>query len=309
MTPKASCLQTEKIIPLPVTVESNAIALEWKEDLWILVNQPGLKNTRLLKINSSYETEIVSTLPILASSTACCEQQMIVTGSDSNGKPLALGLDSGGKPLWEFHFPDVAPVNWPVASCGDKPFLAWQGTHEKVEVGLLDIESKILLRRPVLSVPNPPVRFFAWKGNCRAGWTEKGRIIINDLMDGNKTEIGTNNIRTREYAVGQTSEGKYYGWIIGNQVFWLLPEKPLSGSVNIANASMGTLKLISGGIPLMWIQRLLQDDDKNPEWESILVIPDKKPYILNGFVFSVAWWQNKVVIVNHSKVLLLKTPF
>ena len=309
MSQTTPCLQLEKMILLPVSVESHALAQKWQEDLWLLINQPGDRETQLLKITSSHRVEIIAALPILAASMTNCNQQMIVTGSNAEGRPLVIGLDAQGRLLWEYLFSGPEPTTWPVAACGPMPTIAWQQTPDKIEVGMLDMKSATLFRKPAITVGAPPAKIFSWKNKIWGVWAEKNGLHIVDLAEAIERVVLTDGIYANEFSIGQSSEGTYFGWTAGNQAYWLLPETSLPTSVVLENAAGGTFSLISGEAPLIWIQKSKEGLDGNLEWESTLVLQDTKPHILDGFVFIVSWWQQRVVVVNQSRILLLKIEF
>lgn len=306
MSKTASYLQLEKIIPLPIHAESNALAQEWNKELWIWINQPQRKSSLLLKAKEPGQINVVAELPIMANAMNCHEQQMIVTGSKNKGQPYICGLDSNGQVLWDFLFSNIKPITWPVAACSSPPVIAWQETTGKIEVGLMDVQSRSILRKPTFTVDNPPARLFSWKNQIWGLWREKGKIHVIDFVKGNRQEVLTDNIYASEFSLGHSNEGNYFGWNNGNQPVWLLPKKSSATSVGLEGDSLGTIRLISGNIPLMWVQKSNVGINGNMEWESTFVLPGEKYYTVDGFVFAVAWWQQRIALVKNSAVFLLK---
>lgn len=301
-----ACLHMEKVIPLPVAVESHALAQEWGGDLWLLINQPGNQQTQLLKISSSHEVEIIAALPIMAASMTSCDQQLIVTGSNAQGQSLIIGLDANGQLRWEYRFSGPQPTTWPIAACGPMPVIVWQQTPDRIETGLLDSKSGSLHRKPAIDVGTPPARMYSWKNRVWGAWAEQEGIHVVDLVEGGQRVVLTDGVYATEFSVGQSSEGAYFGWTTRNQACWLLPNTPSPNSVVIENLAGGTISLISGGMPLMWIQKSKQSIDEGLEWESTLTLADRRPHTVDGYVFTVAWWRQQVVVVNQSKVLVFR---
>lgn len=300
------CLQTEKIIPLPFTTESNAIAQEWRGDMWLLINQPGKQQTQLLNIKQDYEIKEIASLPIVASSLCSSKEHLIVTGANSDGNPLILALDANGNRVWEYIVKDIKPITWPVVAYRTELVLAWQQIPERIEMGFLNINSSKLKITSPIAVENPPARIISWKNLIWASWFEQGKIHITDLVENNKQIISCKDLNVGDYSVGQSGEGTYYGWIKGKKAYWLLPASQSPGSIILENDANGTFNLISGGEPLIWVQTSKPDIDKTLVWTSTLIIPGKDPFLVEDYVFTVAWWQQKVVLVKQSMVLLLQ---
>ena len=306
MPQTTSCLQLQKMIPLPVSVESHALAEEWEGELWLLINQPGNHQTQLLKITSAHAIESIAVLPIIAASMTCCDQQMIISGSNADGRPLIIGLNAAGLLLWEYVFSDISPIVWPITGCGLAPTIAWQQHPDKIELGVLDTNSATLLRKPAFNVEVPPAKIFSWKNKVWGAWADKGTLHVVDLVEDDERVIATDGFHANEFSVGQTREGVYFGWTAGNNAFWLLPESPSPGIIDIENIAGGTFCLISGGEPLGWIQKSKQGIGGELEWESTLVFADLTAHTVDGYVFTIAWWQQQVVVVSQSKILLFR---
>lgn len=305
MSQTTSRLQIEKMMPLPVYVGSHALAQEWRGELWLLINQPGNQKTQVLKITSSHQVESIAALPLMAASMNSCDGQLIVTGSNAKGQPLVIGLNAKGQLLWEYLLSGPEPTIWPIVACGPMPVIVWQQTPDQIERGLLDTKSATLLRKPAIAVRSPPVRIYSWKNQLWGIWVDKMGIHIIDLAETSERVVSTGGKNVNEFSVGQSRDGAYFGWTSGNQTFWLLPETLSSILVDYVNTTGGTFNLISGGAPLMWIQKSKQNIDGDLEWESTLLMPSSIPIFLDGYVFAVAWWQQQVVVVNQSMVLLL----
>lgn len=306
MSQTTTYLQTKKIIPLPVAVESHALAQEWGRDLWLLINQPSKQKTQLLKITSAQEVEIMAALPMMAASMTICDQQLIATGSNAAGQPLVVGLDATSQVLWEYLFTDLQPITWPVAACGSRPRIAWQQTPEKIEVALLDTTANSLLSKPTIRIQSPPVRIVSWKEKLWGVWTDKDGHHVVDLISAKDRVVSGDGVHHAEFSMGYAKGGVYFGWVTGENANLLLPKTSSLTQMNLSNASGGAFQLISGGAPLIWIQKSEQSIDEITEWKSTLIVPGAAPYSVDGYVFCVAWWRRQVAAVNQSKVILLE---
>lgn len=298
-------LMIKKAIALPLAVESHAIAQEWNEELWLLINQPGRKKSQVLKVTSSHELQVISSLPIIAASVIECDQQMIITGANPNGQPIVFGINSEGEIIWKYSFSGVVPITWPLAACGDRVMLAWQQTPDKIETGLLDPKSsKLLLRDPVI-VQSQPAKIFAFKDKLLVGWSEKTGIHIIKLLAEQEQVLLSNEVQADAFSVGECKEGIYFGWRIGNHAYWLLPFTKLPSRIDLGNINGGTFNLVKGGDPLIWVQKSVYGIDGDLQWTSNLISQKRNSYTVEGYVYAVLWWNQMLVIVNQSKLLFL----
>ncbi len=299
-----SNLHQEKVIALPIAVETHALATEWNDDLWVLINQPGEHQTALLKVTPDYTVTLVGKVPTLASSSALCGEELIISGSDSVGNVVILAINSSGSILWQ-HSPDInKPTTWPEVTCDTHPLIAWQDKPASVQWGVLNPANGSLERWPENKVGQPPAKLYAWRETLLAAWAEMGELHILDLRKGSEQVVPVDEGRVADFSVARSKNGIYYGWTAAGKAYWMLP--PSTTFYPLPHDSHGTFNLISGGPPLVWVQESEDDIDENLNWKSTLIPADSHPHSVSGYVFAVTWWQQKVALVQQSNIILLK---
>lgn len=304
MSTTANRLPLQKVLSIPETVDSHAIAQQWGDELWLLINKPGTQKTQLYKINTALKVNFIAVLPILSSTLSCCSEQMLVTGSNKQGQAVVIGVDALGQVKWQYVFSGSPPIIWPVAACGEKPMVAWQTTANEINWGLLDTESSTMDEQKVISIESSPVKLFSWKDRLWVIWMENSSLKILDLYNAaEKAFPGTNTIN--EFSMGVCTQGVYFGCISGDNITLHLPANLASSPVYIDSDPNGTFDLISGDMPLIWSQQSRHDIDGNRQWKSTLTQPDSMPFYIDDFVFTVAFWEQQIVVVQRSSMLII----
>ena len=306
MLTTSTSFQIEKIIALPTFVESNAMLLEKDECLWLLINQTGNKKTQIYKVFPSLIFQFISSLPIIATTAVTCGEQITVSGANSTGQPFIIGINDIGQVIWEYTFQDLKPVTWPTVSCGDKPLFAFQQTQEKIEWGYLDTKSAELISKQSFSIDTPPVKFFPLKDKLLVGWSGKKKIHFLDLNEENEEVVKMNRMYTGNYSAQQSKEGIYYGWLLGNQAHLFIQSTKSLIIIPLNNSASSTFNLVAGGSPLIWAQHYNENNYGDFEWESTLILNKDCFFSIDGYVYSVIWWGRKIVMINQSKIILLK---
>ena len=140
MTKYKSFLKIEKTVSLPVAVETNAVLVSWKESLFILTNSIAKRETFVFKMSDSFTFEKIKTLHILSTSAFIFESQMIVSGSDNDGKAIIVAINFSGEILQKVPL-EITPSIWPMVGGTDKIYVAWQEKADEIKRGILNFNN------------------------------------------------------------------------------------------------------------------------------------------------------------------------
>ena len=306
MSQMTSCLDSEKTIPLPVVIDSHAIAYEWNDALWLLINRFSEQKTHVYKITQDHKIVLVSKLSMMSSTASSCDDQLIITGSNSVGKPIIIAINAEGEQIWNHVLSEMNPITWPVTSCGDELLLTWQESIDTLEVGSLNTKTNVFQRQSQILVETPPLTLYAWKNHMHSIWLDNKQIHDMDVSKNEKSLIERNGDYADNFTMGIADDNLYYAWATKDQVSLKFSEEKKVQSVKVENASGGDIIAVSGKEPLIWIQRADMDIDENIIWKSALVIPGKEIYKINEYVYAVSWWQDKIVVVHPNRLLILQ---
>ncbi len=291
----------EKIIALPISVETNAILLDWGEELWVFINIVENKETFVCKVNISLEIEKITTLPHLSTSAITSEKNIFISGADAEGNPKIIAIDGSGKIQWENSL-KIAPIIWPVMAYNEKIFIAWQEKIGEIERGYLSMETTEIEKLPAILVENPPAILFPIQTTILATVTKNNKISIVDLL--NKKEIAENVLY--QLTIGKLEEGIFYGWQDGNKICMKNHFNNKTECISLKNASLGKLKAISGNEPTLWLQNQEMTVDGADQWKSTIIQESTKLFEIQGFVYSVVSWREKFAAVQNSKLIIFK---
>jgi len=306
MSQMTSCQPNERSISLPVVIDSHAVAYEWADHLWILINRFSERKTLVYKISIEHEMTLVSELPMMSATVVGCEDQLVVTGSNMNGKPVFIGINSEGEQLWNHTLSEVNPIIWPVASCGDEISIAWQEGTNTIETGLLNLSNNKFEPHESIDVNSSPAHLHSWKDKLHVIWMDTNRIHEMEVSSNEATILDRNEGYADNFTLGFADGKKYYVWANQDHVYFKVFGEMELTSVEIENSKGGELMAISGGEPLAWIQRSEPDIDANLSWNSILVSPAHKLYEVNEYVYAVSFWNKSIVVVHASRIDIIQ---
>ena len=305
MSQMTSCLDSEKSIPLPVEIDSHAIVYEWNDTLWLFINRFSEQKTHVYNMNKAYELALLTELSMMSSTVVSCKNELVVTGSNSEGKPVIIGINSEGDQIWSHFFSEINPITWPVTSCGNEMVIAWQESINTLEVGILNTKNNSLQSQTKVNIETPPVTLYSWKNHMHGIWLDRNQIHDIDLLKNQETIIDLDGVYSNNISFGITNDLPYLGWTTKDWVYFKYLEGGTIESVKVENLTTGEMSVISGTAPLLWIQSQSLDLDESRNWKSVLVVPGMDVYNVNGYVYAVGWWQNKIVVAHSSKLVIL----
>lgn len=291
----------EKIIALPISVETNAILLEWDEVLWVFINTVENKETFVYKVNTSLEIEKITTLPLLSTSAITSEKNIFISGADAEGNLKIIAIDDSGKIQWENSL-KIVPIIWPVMAYNGKIFIAWQEKISEIERGYLSLETKKIEKLTTILVENPPAILFPLEKTILATISESNKISIVDLL--NEKKIAENVLH--QLTIGKLEEGIFYGWQEGNKICIKHQNNKESDCIPVKNASLGNLKAISGNEATFWLQNKEMTVDGDYQWKSTIIQKNTDLFEIEGFVYSVVSWEKRFAAIKNSKLILFK---
>jgi hypothetical protein len=305
----APSLQPAGALALPVKVETAAWAVSIAGELRVLINHPGVTATTQLRVLPTHGLEPLPSLPIVVAGAADCGQDLLVTGADADGHPLALGVEASGKVAWQSLINGPTPTRWPVPGCVPHPVVVWQTAQDKLEVARCGPGG--ITHQRSISIGGPPLDVAIGGHSIWSSWPTSSEIQC--------AEIGEHDVRTvsiaatspSSIAIGASPKGACIAWTQGSSSFFARivseakpSEPPLA--LDLVNAVNGTLSIVSGPEPLIWAQRGQLIEGEAPRWISALVLPGDSPLLVEGLVHAVAWWGDGVAVVGSEEIRFLK---
>ena len=291
----------EKIIALPISVETNAILLGWDKTLWVFINTVENKETFVCKVNTSLEIEKITTLPLLSTTAITSEKNIFISGADAEGNPKVIAIDDSGKIQWKNSL-KIAPIIWPVMAYDGKIFIAWQEKIGEIERGYLNLETKEIKKLEPFDNVKPPAILFPIEKTILATIPENNKINILDLL--NQKEIAENI--SHLVTIGKLEEGIFYGWQDGNKICMRYHLNNKTECISLKNASLGKLKAISCNEPTFWLQNQELAIDGDYQWKSTIIQKNTALFEIEGFVYSVVSWRERFAAIQNSKLILFK---
>lgn len=301
MTKYKSFLKIEKTVSLPVAVETNAVLVSWKESLFILTNSIAKRETFVFKMSDSFTFEKIKTLHILSTSAFIFESQMIVSGSDNDGKAIIVAINFSGEILQKVPL-EITPSIWPMVGGTDKIYVAWQEKADEIKRGILNFNNSEIEQIQQIQVENPPAKLIAVPKTLFTIISEKNKTIVIDLITNEQHSL---NI-SQSITVGQSNEDIYFGWMESNTVCLKFQHSEEKHCVASKNANTGKLQAVSGSEAALWLQKQEMDIDGNYQWKSAIIQKDVEIFEIDSFIHTVGAWNGMLVAVQESKIIFLK---
>ncbi len=301
MTKYKSFLKIEKTVSLPVAVETNAVLVSWKESLFILTNSIAKRETFVFKMSDSFTFEKIKTLPILSTSAYIFEGQIIVSGSDNDGKAIIVAINFSGEILQKIPL-EITPSIWPKVGGTDKIYVAWQEKADEIKRGILNFNNSEIEQIQQIQVENPPAKLISVPKTLFTIISEKNKTIVIDLITNEQHSL---NI-SQSITVGQSNEDIYFGWMESNTVCLKFQHSEEKHCVASKNANTGKLQAVSGNEVTLWLQKQEMDIDGNYQWKSAFIQKDVEVFEIDNFIHTVGAWNGMLVAVQESKIIFLK---
>jgi hypothetical protein len=296
-----SFLKIEKTISLPIAVETQAIVITWNEELYILINSAANKETFVFKLNTSLSFEKIARLPLLSTSATICKHQLIVIGANSEGKPLVIAINNSGE-IQKENILEITPTIWPVMACSNETIIAWQENATEIERGYFNVETNKIEKLPSISVSNPPAIIFPLKEEIVATLSEKNKTHLINLTSGEITNLDI----SQPMAIGKTINSIFYGWLEKDTVSLKFLKNSKEVNFHLKNASLGKLNAISGKEATLWIQKQETEIDNDYQWNSAIIQENTAIFEIEGFIYAVGSWNDKIILIQSSRLILLK---
>ncbi len=301
MTKYKSFLKIEKTVSLPVAVETNAVLVSWKESLFILTNSIAKRETFVFKMSDSFTFEKIKTLHILSTSAFIFESQMIVSGSDNDGKAIIVAINFSGEILQKIPL-EITPSIWPKVGGTDKIYVAWQEKADEIKRGILNFNTSEIEQLQPIPVENPPAKLIAVTKTLFEVLSENSKTTVFDLITNEKHTVNISQPLT----VGQENEAIFFGWGEKDSVCLKFQNKEEKYCVVSKYANTGKLQAVSGNEAVLWLQKQEMDIDGNYQWKSAFIQKDVEVFEIDNFIHTVGAWNGMLVAVQESKIIFLK---
>ncbi len=282
-------------------METHAVLIDWNNELWIFINSVERKETSVFKLDSSFFLKEYTSLPLLTTSATLCKKKIVLSGANSNGKPLIIAINNSGE-IQSLNILEIVPTIWPVIVFSNKPFIAWQENANEIKRGKLNLGTGKIEKLPAISINNPPALLFPLKEIIFVAISEKNKTRLINLIN---NEISNLDI-SQPITVGETIDSSFYGWLETNSVCLKFLKKDKQINFPMKKASLGNLKAISGNEATLWIQKRELQMDDTYQWKSTIIKENTEMFEIDGFIYTVKSWTDRLVLIQNSKIILLK---
>jgi hypothetical protein len=294
----------------PVAVQTAAWLVPIGDALYTWINGPNGRETTQLRLSPDRQIEPLPKLGVLTGGVVYCQQQFVLTGTDSAGLPVVLGVDTDGNEGWRYTVEGATRATiWPAPYCTGEPVVVWQTAPHTLQLATIG-DSGIVSSRSI-DVGMPPIHTASDGRVLYAVWADSGGI--------RGVEIGAQETQPIEIpmpypdnlAVALSPKGMYAAWQQGRSVYLSeisrhanLPPSP--PNIDLGDAAGGKLGIVSGTEPLLWAQQARYDHPEETEWISALARVNRAPLLIEGFVHQVVWWGDTIVVVGSLEMLFFK---
>lgn len=294
-------------IALPRAAEATAWAVaRGADDLRVGISLPYEAATMQLRVNADGQIEELAPLPMVSAAARQCGAVCLVSGSDTEGRPLLLGLDDDGSIAWRTVVPGATPIRWPEPVGSDQPSIAWQVDVERLECARVELGSGALHDVRQFAVGGPPLAVDGRGPVLWAIWADRDGCTLGRLDQPMLHYVATG--RPGDVAVRAAGDGAWFGWLSrngtavarceGNE---LGPQQP----IDLGEAAGGTLRLVDDQGPLVWGRRLADDDPRRVRWVSAFAQPGTSALLVDGLVHDVTRWGGQLAVVGALEIQLL----
>jgi hypothetical protein len=293
---------------LPALVETAGWVVPFDDEFRVWVNRPGEGITLQLRVSASHEIHELPPLPIVAAGAVRCEQEFVVTGADSNGRPIVLGSGVDGSVLWQHELDAPHVARWPVPGCVPQPVIIWQTDDGQVEVA--DVRPSGVVRRTPFAAGGPPIDLAAAGNSVWALWSDELGVwaIEAGAAGSRKSQVAPGY--ASQLSVGSCNNGICIAW--GREQSFLT--RRASGDADFdapvrlgdAGISGGMLEVIPGGDPLVHVRGTQIGEDDIPQPKSVLTGPGLMPLVIEGLVHSIACRNDALVVLGSTELRFLK---
>jgi hypothetical protein len=103
--------------PLPVYAETAAWAVPFGDELRLFINRPGRRgDTAQLRVTAALHVSELPAVPMIAAGACACARQLVLTGADTDGHPVAAIVAADGKVVRRIAF-KAASAAFPLPGC------------------------------------------------------------------------------------------------------------------------------------------------------------------------------------------------
>ena len=301
-------LRQSAVMPLPIAVSTAAWAVADGDYLRLIINEPGLGSSTHLRIDGALRLEPLPPIGIVVAGVVTCDMALVLTGSDRDGRPVAIGVAPDGAETWRTHIPEPVSTRWPVPLCPGRAVVVWQPMPGRLDVA--NVGPGGLTRRRSLSVGRPTVEVAAAAGRIWSVWVEPGGVRGLVASDDAERAIQLSVGRPGTVCAGSCNEGPCVAWEEDGRAAFArmtaggdLAEDPTA--VEVGEASGGRMAIVTTPSPIIWAQRVLTDDVGPPTWISALAVPGEGTLIVEGPTHAATGWRNQLVLVGTQSLHLL----
>jgi hypothetical protein len=297
------------LVGLPLAVDSAGLVLPFDDELRVWINRPGETSTIQLRVLPSRRIEELAALPLVAAGAVQCGEGFIVTGSDASGRAMVLGSGRDGSVVWQHKVDGPQPIRWPVPCCVPQPAIVWQTVHGKLE--LAEAGENGLVRRGTFEVGGPPLEVAGTTHSIFAVWSDVSGIRTLRIADGPTRPAKIAASYVSEIAAGSCGENLAIATVQNDAVLLALagPDGSavaLQRQLEVQGKMRGSLTVVSGAKPLVWMRGGDSREEESPRARSILTGPYMHPIEINGLVYSVASRDDMVVLLGSNELLFLR---
>jgi hypothetical protein len=307
--PDAASFAPSLALGLPEVVETAGWVLPFGEEYRLWINRPAETKTLQFRIAPPREIGALVSLPLTAAGVASCGEGFVVTGAAADGRPMALGTDAAGNPLWQHAIDGPEPSRWPMPGCRGAPIILWQTEERRVEVAAVGPAG--LGRRSSFPVGGPPLDLAVGRDSIWAVWSDPSGILAVEVTETGAREFRLSPRHVSDVALSVCAAVVCVAWSRSSSA-WLTTKQAGHGAfaepceVELREAVGGRLRILAGDEPLLFASRGLLREDEPVRMESVLTGPGLRPTAIEGWVHALTRRDDTVVLMGETKLLILR---
>ncbi len=287
-------------------IDSDAKIEKLDEYLFLFIHRNHGSSTSIIRFSADLEIDFFHSFPMKIVHTYAYEGHIVLVGQTAD-KQYVLSIDKDCRVNWTNPLnKDYIHGHLPTVRYDEHLTLANYDEIGKINLVSLNIKKQAYFNAFSRKVPaNKHLRFAGNKDYIQACWYEDNYIYSFDPIDGYQDKFHTGPIAqdklgNDDVRVAFCKNYPVLTWK-DQESFWIKTGMYEQDKKAIAKAGLGVVVPIAGPkIVALVIDRQFSSQSN---WGNMIYIDGQDPIILDGFIYQVCQWNNRIAIVQKDQVI------